>query len=177
LKSILYVSGGARSGKSRYAQECALELSDRPIYLATAKHWDTEFEARITRHQADRASNFETIECEKNLASISGLLEEGTYEGRLIVIDCVTLWLTNYFAGNQDEDDSTLERIKGDFDVFIRVPAHYIFISNEIGMGLHPESTLGRKFQDVHGWINQYIASAADKAIFMVSGIPLTVKG
>lgn len=104
-------------------------------------------------------------------------MEEGTYEGRLIVIDCVTLWLTNYFAVNRGEDDSLLECIKRDFDVFTRVPAHYIFISNEIGMGLHPESALGRKFQDVHGWINQHIASAADKAIFMVSGLPLTVKG
>jgi len=167
---IYYITGGTRSGKSRYAQNLALELSNNPIYLATARHWDDDFEKRIQRHVADRDERWESIEEEKYLSTIN-------LENRVVVVDCVTLWLTNFFADDKyTNEEETLKQIKDEFDKLVRINATFIIISNEIGMGMHADTEVGRKFADLQGWINQYIAQKSDKAILMASGLPITLK-
>jgi adenosylcobinamide kinase/adenosylcobinamide-phosphate guanylyltransferase len=166
---IYYISGGARSGKSAYAQELALSLSSNPIYLATARNWDADFDQRIKRHQSDRDERWENIEEEKYPAKIN-------LKNRVVVVDCVTLWLTNFYADTKGDLEESIIQIKQAFEEMIKTDATFIIISNELGMGLHAETESCRKFTDLQGWINQYIAKKADKAIFMVSGLPLFLK-
>ncbi|OQP46784.1 adenosylcobinamide kinase/adenosylcobinamide phosphate guanyltransferase [Niastella populi] len=164
------MTGGARSGKSRYAQELALQLSNTPVYLATARHWDDDFEKRIQRHQAERDERWTSIEEEKNISGLSFL-------NNVVVVDCVTLWLTNFFTDNKYDIDACLQQCKQEIDKLNRAENTFIIISNELGMGMHAETEIGRKFTDLQGWMNQYIAKQADKVVFMVSGIPVAIKG
>ncbi len=166
---IYYITGGERSGKSRYAQQLALECTSKPIYIATARHWDADFEKRITRHQQERDERWTSIEEEKNIH----LLE---LNEKVAVVDCVTLWLTNFYVDNNYALEASLNQAKAIFDQLLLMNTTFLFISNEIGMGVHAETEIGRKFVELQGWMNQYIAAKADKAIFMVSGIPLTLK-
>ena len=166
---LVFITGGARSGKSRYAQQLALQLSNNPVYLATARHWDDDFEKRIQRHQAERDERWTSIEEEKNISGLS-------LSGKVVVIDCVTLWLTNFFTDNKYDIDACLEQCKVEIDKLDTTHNTFIIISNEIGMGMHADTEIGRKFTDLQGWMNQYIAQKANKVIFMVSGIPMVVK-
>ncbi|MBU0696665.1 MAG: bifunctional adenosylcobinamide kinase/adenosylcobinamide-phosphate guanylyltransferase [Bacteroidetes bacterium] len=166
---IHYISGGARSGKSGYAQALALSLSQNPIYLATARNWDADFDQRIKRHQNDRDERWENIEEEKYPSKID-------FTGRVVVLDCVTLWLTNFYVDTKYEIEEALMQIKIEIDKLSMQNATFIIISNELGMGLHADSESGRKFTDLQGWTNQYIAKKADKAIFMISGLPMVLK-
>ena len=140
MKRIILITGGQRSGKSSKAEELALNLSDNPVYMATAHVWDEEFRERVRRHQARRGPQWTNIEEEINLS-------RHDMTGRVVVIDCVTLW------------DAT-----------------YIFVTNEIGSGGISDNAIQRQFTDLQGWMNQYIASKADEVILMVSGIPVEVK-
>ncbi|MFT3825754.1 MAG: bifunctional adenosylcobinamide kinase/adenosylcobinamide-phosphate guanylyltransferase [Chitinophagaceae bacterium] len=167
--NIIFITGGARSGKSRYAQELALQLSNTPVYLATARRWDKEFEQRIDRHQAERDERWTSIEEEKHIS-------KAAIAGRVVVIDCVTLWLTNFFVDNKNDIDSCLEACQQEINALLSIEGTFIIISNEIGMGLHADTEVGRKFTDLQGWANQYIAGQSSKAIFMVSGIPVIIK-
>jgi adenosylcobinamide kinase / adenosylcobinamide-phosphate guanylyltransferase len=169
LPTLIFITGGARSGKSRHAQELALQLSNNPVYVATARHWDDDFEKRIQRHQAERDERWTSIEEEKN---ISGL----PLSGKVIVVDCVTLWLTNFFTDSKYDVDICLQQGKQEIDKLNTADNTFIIISNELGMGMHAETEIGRKFTDLQGWMNQYIAQKADKVVFMVSGIPVTIK-
>ena len=169
MKRIILITGGARSGKSSYAEQLALSLSPNPVYLATSRIWDEEFRQRVLRHQANRGPEWTNIEEDKELSRHS-------LEGRTILIDCVTLWCTNYFFDMDAETDKALAAAKQEFDRFIIPEATFIFVTNEIGMGGTSENPIQRKFTDMQGWMNQYIASQADKVILMVSGIPMTVK-
>ncbi|QKZ11300.1 bifunctional adenosylcobinamide kinase/adenosylcobinamide-phosphate guanylyltransferase [Spirosoma sp. KUDC1026] len=166
---IIYVTGGARSGKSRFAQERARQLSDSPVYVATARIWDDDFGQRVQRHRNERGPEWTTHESELDLHQLP-------LADRVVVIDCVTLWLTNLFMANQNDIDQTLAAFKADLDKLREIPATFLIISNEIGMGLHADTELGRKFTDLQGWANQYVASVADEAIFMVSGLPMRLK-
>ena len=154
MKKIILITGGQRSGKSTKAEELALSLSPNPVYMATAHIWDEEFHERVRKHQERRGPQWTNIEEETNLS-----LHDMT--GRVVVIDCVTLWLTNFFfANNSDVDKSPT----------------YIFVTNEIGLGGVSENAIQRKFTDLEGWMNQYIASKADEVILMVSGIEVKIK-
>ncbi len=168
MKKIILITGGQRSGKSRHAELLALNLSQNPVYLATAHIWDDEFRDRVRKHQERRGPQWTNIEEEKEL-SLHNLT------GRVVVIDCVTLWLTNFFFENSDVDQ-TLEKVKTEFDRFTQYDATYIFVTNEIGSGGVSENAIQRKFTDLEGWMNQYIASKADEVILMVSGIPVKIK-
>ena len=169
MKKVILVTGGARSGKSRYAEELALSLSVNPVYVATAHVWDEEFRERVKKHQERRGPEWTNIEEEQ-------LLSRHDLTGRVAVIDCITLWCTNYFFQMQ-EVDAALEALKAEFDKFIAKDATYIFVTNEIGMGGVSDNAVQRKFIDLQGWMNQYVASKADEVILMVSGIALKVKG
>ena len=166
---IHLITGGERSGKSGYAQSVAKSLTDNPLYLATAKIWDQDFEKRVKRHQSDRDQSWETIEEQTELGSVLPT-------GRVVVIDCVTLWLTNYFSKYQYDKERSLEAAKTEFDKIKDYEGTLLIITNEIGMGVHAESKSGRDFVELQGWMNQYIAKRADVVTFMVSGLPLKVK-
>lgn len=169
MRKIIFVTGGQRSGKSSYAQGLAEKLSANPLYLATARHWDEDFEKRIRRHQADRGDKWTTLEEEIHLSRHN--LAEKT-----VLMDCVTLWLTNIFHDNHYQLDTTLEKAKTEWDAFIRQDFTLIVVSNEIGMSLHAPDEVSRHFTDLQGWMNQHIAKLADEVIFMVSGIPMKIK-
>lgn len=166
---IYYITGGQRSGKSSYGQELALSLSNNPIYLATARHWDGDFQNRIARHQSDRDERWENIEEEKTLSKYDFL-------DRVVLIDCITLWLTNFFVDTKNDVEACLTQAKTEFDLLCEQEATFIIISNEIGMGTHAHTEVGRRFTDLQGWMNQYISRRADRAILMVSGLPLNLK-
>ena len=168
MKKVILITGGARSGKSRYAEELALSLSKNPVYVATAHVWDEEFRERVKKHQERRGPEWTNIEEEM-------LLSRHDLTGRVAVIDCITLWCTNYFFQMQ-EVNTTLDALKTEFDKFTARDATYIFVTNEIGMGGVSDNAVQRKFTDLQGWMNQYVASKADEVILMVSGIPVKIK-
>jgi len=168
-RKIILVTGGQRSGKSRQAEEIALSLVNNPVYVATAHIWDDEFRERVQKHQERRGPQWTNIEEEKYLS-------KHDLTGRVAVIDCVTLWLTNFIFETSDVEQ-TLEAVKQEFDRFTSHDATYIFVTNEIGSGGVSENALQRKFTDLEGWMNQYIASKADEVILMVSGIAVKIKG
>ena len=168
MKKVILITGGARSGKSRYAEELALSLSKTPVYVATAHVWDDEFRERVKKHQERRGPEWTNIEEEKQLSKLN-------LTGRVAVIDCITLWCTNFFFELQNVDKA-LDDLKREFNQFTAHDATYIFVTNEIGMGGVSENAVQRKFTDLQGWMNQYVASQADEVILMVSGLPVVIK-
>lgn len=190
MKRIILITGGQRSGKSSKAEELALQLSNNPVYVATAHIWDDDFKERVQRHQERRGPQWTNIEEEIYLS-------RHNLTGRVVVIDCVTLWLTNLISltptpspkgeGNNEGEgsnegewnidvDSILATAKKEFDKFTEPDATYIFVTNEIGSGGVSDNALQRRFTDLQGWMNQYIAQKADEVILMVSGIEIRVK-
>lgn len=169
MKRIILITGGQRSGKSSKAESLALSLSDHPVYVATAHIRDDEFRERVRKHQMRRGPQWTNIEEETQLS-------RHDMTGRVVVIDCVTLWLTNFFFASDSDTDLSLERAKAEFDQFTAPDATYIFVTNEIGSGGVSGNAVQRKFTDLQGWMNQYIASKADEVILMVSGIAVKIK-
>lgn len=171
MSRIILITGGQRSGKSNYAEEMALSLSDTPVYMATAHIWDDEFRQRVRIHQQRRGPQWTNIEEEKSLSSHD-------VSGRVVLVDCLTLWTTNFFfeAGDGADVDVVLEAIKTEFDRFVIQDATFIFVTNEIGLGGTSSNAVQRRFTDLLGWLNQYVASKADEVILMVSGIPVKIK-
>lgn len=168
---IYLITGGERSGKSSYAENLAKELSAKPMYVATARKWDGDFQERIDRHQKDRDERWINIEKEKHLSEID-------FSGNVAIVDCVTLWLTNFFVDTKNDVALCLEQAKAEFDKMAsQENASIIIVTNEIGMGVHAQTHIGRKFTELQGWMNQYIAQRAEKVVLMVSGIPVTIKG
>ncbi|MDN3672207.1 bifunctional adenosylcobinamide kinase/adenosylcobinamide-phosphate guanylyltransferase [Flavobacterium branchiarum] len=168
---IYLITGGERSGKSGYAQELALQLTDTPIYVATARKWDEDFQNRIDRHQQERDERWTNIEKEKYLSEID-------FSGQVALIDCVTLWLTNFFVDTKNDVSLSLDEAKTEFLKIANQPdATLIIVTNEIGMGLHADTHIGRKFTELQGWMNQFLAKNADIVVLMVSGIPVKIKG
>lgn len=168
MKKIILITGGQRSGKSQYAEHLALSLSPHPVYMATAHVWDDEFRQRVLKHQERRGPEWENIEEEKTLSNHD-------LTGRVIVIDCITLWCTNFFFELQDVDKA-LFALKAEFDRFTAQDATFIFVTNEIGCGGVSDNAVQRQFTDLQGWMNQYVACRADEVTLMVCGIPFLIK-
>lgn len=169
MRRIILITGGQRSGKSSYAEKIALSLSPNPVYIATSRIWDEEFRQRVLKHQERRGPEWTNIEEEKTLSWHK-------IENRVALIDCVTLWCTNFFFDVDANIDVALQNIKQEFDQFTKQNATFIFVTNEIGSGAVSENPIQRRFTDLQGWINQYIASKADQVYLMISGIPLLIK-
>lgn len=174
MKHIILITGGQRSGKSAYAERLALSLSPNPVYLATAHIWDDEFALRVQRHKERRGPEWTNIEEER-------WLSHHDVSGRVVLIDCLTLWATNFFTASSADDalpdvDALLAEMKAEFDRFTAQDATFIFVTNEIGMGGTSANALQRRFTDLLGWLNQYVASQADEVVLMVSGIAFKVK-
>lgn len=166
---IFFITGGARSGKSRYAQELALSFTGNPVYVATAKDWGGDFTDRIKKHQNDRGDDWTNYETQKYVSTLP-------IKNKVAVIDCVTLWLTNFFIEYKNDINQSLAAFKSEIDALENMNGTFIIVSNEIGMGVHAETETGRKFTDLQGWANQYAASKAGQVVLMVSGIPVTIK-
>ena len=177
---IHLVLGGARSGKSSLAERCAKKLNLPVTYIATAQSLDREMESRIARHQKDRPSHWKTIESPTQLASaIESIIETNQESIELcILVDCLTLWLTNclcqhdlvYFEQEKQQLLSTLIRSQKHSNV------HIILVSNEVGHGIVPMGDLSREFVDQAGWLHQAIAEIADQVDFVMAGLPLALK-
>jgi adenosylcobinamide kinase / adenosylcobinamide-phosphate guanylyltransferase len=168
-RSILFL-GGARSGKSRTAQQMALKLTARPVYLATSRRWDDEHAARIERHRADRGPQWVTIE--EPLA-----LSEVTADYPVIVVDCVTLWLANVFESAGHDLDRALALAREQIDRCLAQRKTWLWVSNELGLGVHAATQSARRFVDLQGFVNQYLAAQVDTVALLVAGIPLAIKG
>jgi adenosylcobinamide kinase / adenosylcobinamide-phosphate guanylyltransferase len=169
VTKITFITGGARSGKSRFAQQLAESRCAHPVYLATARIWDEDFRKRIEHHRNDRGAHWVNIEAEKYLSKTDT-------ETKTVLLDCITLWLTNFFYDNAFEPEATLHEAKEEWNRFVSREMDLIVVSNELGMGVHPEEVSARKFVDLQGWMNQHIAAMADEVYLMVSGIPLKIK-
>lgn len=169
MAQITFITGGARSGKSSFAQRMAETASPNPVYLATARVWDDDFRRRIERHQNDRGPHWINIEEEKQLSASS-------VDGQTVLLDCITLWLTNIFFDNQFDMERSLVEAKAEWECFVQKDMNLIVVSNELGMGVHPMEESARKFADLQGWMNQHIASQANDVFLMISGIPLKIK-
>jgi adenosylcobinamide kinase/adenosylcobinamide-phosphate guanylyltransferase len=168
--SLTLVIGGARSGKSRYAQSIALSLCHNPIYVATSRAWDADHQKRIARHRQDRGDRFRTLECETHLAQLP-LAKE------VAVIDCLTLWLSNFFSDSDGDVDHCLSAATRELDALPGVGGQLLLVTNEVGQGVIAPTELGRKFCDLQGLVNQHAAALCDNVALMVAGIPLYVKG
>jgi len=173
MPRLVYVTGGARSGKSAYAQRLAEGCAGALLYVATAGVHDAEMEERVRRHRLARGERWTTLEEPTDLAR---RIPERSRDKGAVLIDCATLWLTNLlFARDEDpqevlgEVDRFLESVKG-------VEATVFVVSGEVGMGIVPENRLARLFRDLAGEANQKLAAAADEAWLVASGIPLRLK-
>ena len=167
-KRIVLITGGQRSGKSAFVENMALSLSSQPVYMATSRIWDDDFAQRVKVHQERRGPQWTNIEEEKELS-------RHQVEGRVVLIDCCTLWATNYFFDLKDTEQCKTA-LKAEFDKLTEQSAYFIFVTNEIGLGGVSENELQRKFTDLQGWLNQYVASKANDVYFLISGISLKIK-
>jgi adenosylcobinamide kinase/adenosylcobinamide-phosphate guanylyltransferase len=168
IRSLL-ILGGARSGKSAYAQKLAEAHGPERLYLATATAGDEEMAARIARHRRDRGQGWTTVE---EPLEIAAALATHAHAGRAVVVDCLTLWLSSLMLAGRDPGPAVAalaEAIRG-----LAGPA--VFVSNEVGMGLVPDHKLGREFRDWQGRANREIGAACDAVIFVAAGLPLQLK-
>ncbi|WP_372741173.1 bifunctional adenosylcobinamide kinase/adenosylcobinamide-phosphate guanylyltransferase [Neptunomonas sp.] len=166
---IRFILGGARSGKSRYAEKLASASGKEVIYIATAQAYDDEMKARILQHKKQRPDEWRSIEETINLDQV---LSDYNNVSNCILIDCLTLWMTNLLCGNCDV--TTAKQVF--MDALRQSGSDIILVSNETGMGVVPMGELTRRYCDEVGWLHQDIAAIADEVVLMVAGIPLVIK-
>jgi adenosylcobinamide kinase/adenosylcobinamide-phosphate guanylyltransferase len=164
---ITLVLGGARSGKSRYAEELIVGHAAPWVYIATAQAFDDEMRIRIAEHQARRNGGWRTIDAPTDLAA--AIVREAS---RPVLVDCLTLWLTNLMLGG-DNIQAATAALEAALEQR-RQPT--VLVSNEVGLGIVPETPLGRSFRDEAGRLNQRMAARADRVLFMIAGLPMTLK-
>ena len=164
------ILGGARSGKSALASRLAEASGLAKIYVATATAGDSEMAERIARHRADRGGGWRTVEAPLDLA---GALDRAAGARNFVVVDCLTLWLTNLTMAERDVAAARA----GLLAALRRARGPVALVSNELGLGLVPQTPLGRAFRDEQGRLNQAVAAAADRVVFVAAGLPLLLKG
>jgi adenosylcobinamide kinase/adenosylcobinamide-phosphate guanylyltransferase len=172
-KKMILITGGCRSGKSRFALDYANQHFSKKIYLATCEALDQEMAQRIEHHKKMRGPEWHTIE---EPIEISDQIKLHGDEVEVILLDCITLWLSNLLMRRKD-DPEIMEEISRFIDTIKEKQTSLILVSNEVGLGIVPEDPLGRRFRDLSGMANQKIAEAVNKVILMVSGIPILLKG
>ena len=171
-RQVVLVTGGARSGKSRFAQDLVEGWGARILYVATAEALDEEMADRIGRHRADRGDRWTTLEEPLNLPR--ALSEATGYDGALL--DCLTLWASN-LLGRHGEDDAALhDEVQRFLASLASFPGRLCLVTNEVGLGVVPENALARRFRDVAGRINQQVAALCDEAYLVSVGLPLRLK-
>ena len=171
---VLFILGGARSGKTRRALAAAEDLHARrglaPVYIATAQAFDDEMRARIDAHKAERDAHWTTVEAPMDLPD--AIAREASAE-RVLLVDCLTLWTSNLMLAEQDMAGPTAALIAA----LDGAAGPVVVVSNEVGLSIVPENALARRFRDEAGWINQRVAAAADQVEFVAAGLPLRLKG
>ena len=177
--SLTLILGGARSGKTRYAQEQARQISGDVLYVATAEAGDEEMRMRIEAHRADRPVEWRTLEAS---LQVGETLMLNQVRAQVVIIDCITLLVSNVvvsFAENAPFDD-VKQKVQAEIDALLKahseIGGQWFVVSNEVGLGLVPPYPMGRVYRDLLGWANQTLARSADRVIFMVAGIPMIVK-
>ncbi|MBN1929179.1 MAG: bifunctional adenosylcobinamide kinase/adenosylcobinamide-phosphate guanylyltransferase [Chlorobiaceae bacterium] len=171
MPEVIYVTGGARSGKSSYALKLA-EPYERRVFVATAEAFDGEMQRRIDKHKEEREDRFTTVEEPLHLDRALRNLPEGA---EVVLVDCLTVWLGNMMHYLGDES-AINERIDALLDVLSAPPCDIIFVSNEVGMGIVPENAMARDFRDLAGTLNRKVAERATQAYLLCSGLPLVLK-
>lgn len=186
MGKIIYVTGGARSGKSSFAENHVAVSKLKRVYLATSIPFDNEMKIRVEKHKEQRGENWLTIEAYKNLYDV---LKNKVNDEKIILLDCLTVMVTNLMIMEKEYDWDTIgkdelysieQRIKGEikgiFDFVEEKDLELVIVSNELGMGLVPPYALGRHFRDIAGKMNQIVAERADEAYLVVSGLPMRLK-
>jgi adenosylcobinamide kinase/adenosylcobinamide-phosphate guanylyltransferase len=171
-KKVYFITGGARSGKSAFAEKLAHALKGTRAYIATAQAFDAEMAAKIEKHRNDRGATWDTYEEPLAVAELLGKLST-RYD--VALIDCLTLWLSNVMAHTDGAGD-VQSRAEELVDAVRDFKGSCIVVSNEVGLGIVPDNPLARKFRDSAGMLNQKMAQAADEVYFTVSGIPVKIK-
>ncbi|MEW6189245.1 MAG: bifunctional adenosylcobinamide kinase/adenosylcobinamide-phosphate guanylyltransferase [Actinomycetota bacterium] len=171
MAKLILMLGGARSGKSTYAEELAAELGDKVVYLATGRNIDDEMLERIEEHRRRRSSNWKTVEVDSDLAAT--ICEYGD-EADVILVDCLTLYVSNLLESQPEK--TILKSIEDLVENIRDIDSTVIFISNEVGMGIVPPYPLGRIYRDLLGKVNQLIAEASDEVYLLIAGIPWRLK-
>ncbi len=171
IAKIIMVTGGQRSGKSVFAENLALSLTEKPTYIATAKVMDDEMRQRVEKHKERRRSHWNNIESPLDIAGLKFSPNE------VVLIDCLTLWTTNWFFEKDESADETLTEIKRQLDLLSNEPCTFIIVTNEIGLGGVSGNALKRRFTDLLGSANQHLASISKDVYMIVSGIPVKIKG
>lgn len=166
---LTLVLGGARSGKSRHAEALITATAPPWVYVATAEARDGEMRERIAHHQGRRDPRWRTIEAPRDLGAA---IAEAGADGRPILIDCLTLWLSNTMLAEADIE----EACEGLVAVLSGVPGPLVAVSNEVGFGIVPDTPLGRRFRDAQGRLNQQVAAVADRVVLVAAGLPLVLK-
>lgn len=181
MTKLTFILGGARSGKSSYAQKLAEESGKSVTFIATAQAWDDEMKARIQKHREDRPAEWQTLEIQKD---ISAYLIQNPQQTEIYLLDCITLLANNVFMRfieddlvNEEKAKPALENEISELIKYIREHnEEWIVITNEVGLGLVPPYQMGRVYRDLLGWANQCLAKEADSVLFLVAGIPMVVK-
>jgi adenosylcobinamide kinase/adenosylcobinamide-phosphate guanylyltransferase len=174
VNKIIFVIGGCRSGKSTYALQTAEKMpAERKIFIATCVPQDNEMKQRVARHQKERSQNWVTVEEPLHLPQA---LLENSPKADVILVDCLTLWVSNLLMQSGDEK-KIADTIPQLIDALEKATCPIVLVSNEVGTGIVPENRLARQFRDITGWVNQAVAKSANKVVWMVAGIPVTVKG
>lgn len=164
-----FVLGGARSGKTRLALDRAEASRLAPVMVATAQAWDDEMAARIAAHRAERGPAWTTIEEPHDLA---GVLVREAAPDRVLVVDCLTLWLSNRVFADADVEAEIARLVAA----LAEVGGPVVLVSNEVGLGIVPENALARRFRDLQGALNRRVAAACDRVTFVAAGLPLVLK-
>jgi adenosylcobinamide kinase/adenosylcobinamide-phosphate guanylyltransferase len=172
-KKLIFVTGGCRSGKSQFALDHANRHFHKKLYLATCEALDEEMVKRIEQHKLRRGSDWQTVEEPIKIAEV---IKQHEKDMEVILLDCITLWLSNLLM-RKKEDREIMNEVSRLVDTVSPGQSSLIFVSNEVGMGLVPVEPLGRRFRDLSGMANQRIAEVAQTVVFMVSGIPIFLKG
>lgn len=169
--TITFVLGGARSGKTAFAEALVNGSGLSPVYVATGRAFDAEMETRIARHQADRGPTWQTFEAPLDLV---GTLEREAKPGRMLLVDCLTLWVTNLMMDGRDID-AEADALAACLGSGLAAPV--VLVSNEVGLGIVPDNAMAREFRDHAGRLHQRIAAVASTVHFVVAGLPMKLKG
>lgn len=175
MKSIL-ITGGARSGKSQFAQKLAVEAGGRVLFIATAEAKDEDMRLRIEAHRESRPAGWKTLEAP---LGIGGIVGQHTGEAEIVVIDCITMLVANIMLQGRGEapaEELVLKEIKALINKMDELETTFILVSNEVGLGLVPDNELGRRYRDCLGRVNQILARHTDEVYLMVAGIPIRLK-
>jgi adenosylcobinamide kinase / adenosylcobinamide-phosphate guanylyltransferase len=174
VSKVILVTGGARSGKSRFAERLAEGYQPLRGYLATGQAGDAEMAERIARHRGRRGSEWETVEEPIDVAEAI-LAHDSRYN--VLLLDCITLWMSNLLFMEDGGAAAALSRVAAFTEIFPRLKTPLIMVTNEVGMGIVPEHPLARAFRDLAGEANELIAAKADEVYVTISGLPLKLKG